>query len=313
MISRRLMVIVLVLLICPLPNLAAMGNPEISYFINGKAYAVVEGSLAEESTGKALPASSKGLRPRWYQGGSSAARPLLHVAAVQLQRDTKTKEDYLFEGMSGTQASKAVLNGQLDWAVVGRDLLLWEKEAGLRAETVAWDSLVVVVPSDLPVEAITLRRLAGVFAGQITNWSQLGGPDLAITPFAFSERSGSAGALRDLVLERTYGDDGRLTNRAILLDYDTEVYDRVGAQPGGIGVVPRSLDNVEAHFPIKFLKVDTIAPEPEEINSGRYPVARPLNFVTLGEPSDKARLVLDALLGERVQGALEGLKLLPVN
>jgi len=45
---------------------------------------------------------------------------------------------------------------------------------------VAIDSLVIVVNQANPVDALSIADLAAIYAGQITNWSQVGGPDLPI-------------------------------------------------------------------------------------------------------------------------------------
>ena len=46
-----------------------------------------------------------------------------------------------------------------------------------RSRVLALDALVVLVAPTNPVDAITLADLARVFAGEITNWQDLGGPD----------------------------------------------------------------------------------------------------------------------------------------
>lgn len=47
---------------------------------------------------------------------------------------------------------------------------------------VAVDSLVVVVNPSNPIQDVSMENLARIYAGDITNWSELGGPDLAIEP-----------------------------------------------------------------------------------------------------------------------------------
>jgi len=288
-----------------------MGVEETTFSVNGRGYVVSEGKLVEESSGR--PLAPRRVSQRWYQAGTGAARAVLHVAATQLQKDLKVSEDYLFEPMGTGPALRALLNRQADWVVVGRDLLTDERMLGYRSETVAWDALRVVVPRSLPVEDLTVRRLAALFTGEITNWRDAGGPDLPVLLGAYTERAGAAGTFRDLVLERIYGDDGRLPASAVRRDYEPEILAWIAAHPGAIGFVPFSLDSVELPAEVKVLAIDKIVAEESEILAGRYPLARPINFVTVGEAEGRARDILDRLLGERVQAALPGLRLVPVQ
>ena len=49
---------------------------------------------------------------------------------------------------------------------------------------VAIDGIAVAVHPDLQVEGITLQQLKQIYTGQITNWNQVGGPSLTITPIS---------------------------------------------------------------------------------------------------------------------------------
>jgi len=56
---------------------------------------------------------------------------------------------------------------------------------------IAVDSLVVIVHPENTVSSITIEQLAGVYSGQITNWSELGGADLPINVFDRQISSGT--------------------------------------------------------------------------------------------------------------------------
>ena len=57
---------------------------------------------------------------------------------------------------------------------------------------IALDSLVVIVNPDNPVQSISLKDLGGIYSGEITNWSQLGGADAPITVVGRQEDSGTS-------------------------------------------------------------------------------------------------------------------------
>src|SRR6056297_579003 len=65
---------------------------------------------------------------------------------------------------------------------------------------VALDGLLIITHQDNPIKSISLSEIAQVFAGQITNWSELGGPDMDITVYASADGSGALGTFDSLVL-----------------------------------------------------------------------------------------------------------------
>jgi phosphate transport system substrate-binding protein len=68
---------------------------------------------------------------------------------------------------------------------------------------IAVDSLVVIVNQDNPVTAIKLADLAKIFAGQMTNWSEIGGPDLPIQVITRKEGSGTLSVFQSKIYAGT--------------------------------------------------------------------------------------------------------------
>ena len=82
------------------------------------------------------------------------------------------------------------------------------REAGLgdmtganRSRVLALDAIVAVVASSNPVRGISPQRLAQVLAGEITNWEDLGGPDVPIDLHLPSDASGVGQAVVDQLLK----------------------------------------------------------------------------------------------------------------
>lgn len=69
-----------------------------------------------------------------------------------------------------------------------------------RSRVLALDALVPVVAPGNPVRSISPGDLAAVFAGQISNWSSLGGPDAPVTAYALDTSAGLAQAMEDLLM-----------------------------------------------------------------------------------------------------------------
>jgi phosphate transport system substrate-binding protein len=69
---------------------------------------------------------------------------------------------------------------------------------------IAVDSLVLITHPDNPVKSLTQAQVADIYAGRITNWSEVGGADLPILATTLPEGSGT----RSVFESRIFGDSG---------------------------------------------------------------------------------------------------------
>lgn len=104
-----------------------------------------------------------------------------------------------------------LLAGDADLVMAQRELRAGERSAaraaGLgdltqpgRSRVLALDALVPVVAPGNPVRRISLPQLADVFAGRITNWADLGGPDAPVSLHLPPAGSGLAQAVEDKLM-----------------------------------------------------------------------------------------------------------------
>jgi phosphate transport system substrate-binding protein len=80
---------------------------------------------------------------------------------------------------------RMLLNNKLDFAVSSRQLRDDEKQQGLIEKEVAFDSIAIAVNPKLELrkQGLTIDELKGIYTGQITNWTQFGGPNETIKPY----------------------------------------------------------------------------------------------------------------------------------
>ncbi len=99
-------------------------------------------------------------------------------------------------GGSGTGIA-ALLNGTTDLADASREMKDNEfetaKQKGVTPVVydVALDGIAVIVHPDNKIDNITIKQLSDIFTGKITNWKQLGGPDMLITLYGRENSSGT--------------------------------------------------------------------------------------------------------------------------
>lgn len=86
------------------------------------------------------------------------------------------------------------------------------------------------------VRGITLEQGKKIFTGQITNWKDLGGPDIEITPFSRNlEAGGTVDFFYEKVLEKQ-----PLAKSVVEVQDTTDSIRRVARTPGGIGYATAS-------------------------------------------------------------------------
>ncbi len=87
---------------------------------------------------------------------------------------------------------KMLLDGELSFAFNGRPLIDREysqarlRDMKLQQVPIAIDGIVIFGNNKIPTKGLSLDQVRNIFTGKITNWKQLGGQDLPITPVLLS-------------------------------------------------------------------------------------------------------------------------------
>jgi phosphate transport system substrate-binding protein len=183
-------------------------------------------------------------------------------------------------GTGSGNGAKSLITGRCSIACMSRFMKGKEFESAISNgvypvfHTVAMDGIAVVVNPGNPVNDLTVEQIRKIYNGQITNWSQVGGPNKGIVVVSRDSTSGTFEVFGDLVLQ---GD--HLTGGAERAASNPEVQNRVASTQAAIGYVGLGfLDGV------KPLAVNGIKPTLKTVGSGQYPIARPLFMVTDGYP-----------------------------
>ncbi|MHC5676890.1 PstS family phosphate ABC transporter substrate-binding protein [Nostoc sp.] len=127
-------------------------------------------------------------------GGSTAWASIRQLVDSQIQSDRPELQLHYLDPVNRSPGSSSgirmLLDGKLDFAQSSRSLTDQEqaiaKERGFTLEQrqVGMDGIAVVVNPSLNVSGLTVEQLQQIYLGQITNWNQVGGPNLPITPLS---------------------------------------------------------------------------------------------------------------------------------
>jgi phosphate transport system substrate-binding protein len=175
---------------------------------------------------------------------------------------------------------------------------------------VGFDGIAVVVNNENPIDQLDKGQLRGIFTGEITNWSEVGGPDEEITVLSRESSSGTFVYFQEVVLE---GED--FSQSAIRLQSNSPIVNSVQQDPWVIGYIGRGYaENAD----VKMVAVakegseDYALPTNENIISEKYLIARPLRFYSTGEKSEPVRQFLDWVKGEAGQAVVADKGYVPV-
>ncbi len=97
---------------------------------------------------------------------------------------------------------KNLLANQVQIAARSRTLRPDETQASIKLIPIAKDSVVVVGITNPYKGGLTLEQLKNIYQGKITNWSEVGGPDLPIKVMNRSPKSGTYDLFQDVVFAR---------------------------------------------------------------------------------------------------------------
>lgn len=249
-----------------------------------------------------LPGCSRGQRDTVTLAGSTAFQPFAE----------KLAEHYLaahpgaavnVQGGGSAVGIQAALSGAAQIGMA--DLVQLPREAeALTATVVARDGIAIVVHPRNSLADITADQAHEVFAGRITNWKDLGGPDAPIRVICREEGSGTRRSFDQLVLKGEH-----VSPVALFQNSNGTVREAVTSDPNSVGYVSIGLVNEK----VKALAWGGIAATNENVKNGTYPLARPVYFLTHGVQSPAVQRYIDFVLSPEGQGILEAEGLIPAK
>ena len=134
--------------------------------------------------------------------GSTALQPLAEAVANDYRTKYPQTSIIVQGGGSGTGLSQV----QAGAVNIGSADIFADQQDGINANKlddniVAVSGIVPIVNEELGIKDLTMQQLQQIFMGQITNWQEVGGPDLPITVINRAHGSGTRVAFEQTVLK----------------------------------------------------------------------------------------------------------------
>jgi len=247
--------------------------------------------------------------------GSDTMVNLIQILAEEYMAKTPGAAIAVLGGGSGTGITGLInqtcdiANSSREWKPKEIDQA-WDKGVTPRPFVVAVDGLSIVVNEKNPIGELTVAQVAALYRGEIKNWKTLGPYEKPVSLYGRQSNSGTYVFMQEFVLgNKNYSTDMKEMNgnaqiiEGVLQDEGAVGYVGVGYLFDGTGQVRKGL------------KVVKISKEPNgtgyvptdkaAVDSGDYPIARPLYMSTNGKPKGVAAAFLQWIVGPEGQAVVE--------
>jgi len=229
--------------------------------------------------------------------GSTTVQPLAEVLAEAFMAENP---DVTIEVQGGGSSVGVTSAGEGTVAIGNASRNVKESEfeefPDLQVYTIAYDGIAIVTNPDLELPSLSIDQVKAIFAGEITNYSEVGGADAEIIVVSREEGSGTRAAFEELVMES--GDtEAVISEDALLQQSNGQIRTTVSTTPNAIGYISFGFLDES----VNIVSIDGFEPSVANVKNGSYPVFRPLNMLTNGDPDPLAKAFLDFILSAEGQ------------
>jgi len=236
--------------------------------------------------------------------GGTAHIPVMKAAAKEIMTVSPGVVISIAGGGSGV-GIKQVGEGLVDIGNSGRKPTADEvAKYGLEMHQGAVDGVGIIVNPGNPVQNLRTDQIKAVYAGEMTNWKVLGGPDKPINLYTRDNASGTREVFWKKALEK-----GGISAKANFVASNGAMKTAIAQDPYGIGYV--SVGYIDRS--VTPVALDGVAPTLDNVKQGRYKVARGLFSNTKGEPRGLAKKFLTYLRSAQGQQLIVQNGFIPVQ
>jgi phosphate transport system substrate-binding protein len=243
------------------------------------------------------PETEENLSGQLQLAGSTTVQPLAELLATAFM-DKNAGVTIEVQGGGSSVGVTSAGEATVDIGMASRNVKDSEFEtfADLQVFVVAYDGIAVVTNPDLDLPSLSIDQVKAIFAGEFTNYSEVGGPDAAIVVVSREEASGTRAAFEELVMES--GDtEAVISEDALLQQSNGQIRTTVSTTPNAIGYLSFGFLDES----INTVAIDEVDPTVANVKNNTYPIFRPLNMLTNGAPGELAQAFLDFILGAEGQ------------
>ncbi len=181
-------------------------------------------------------------------------------------------------------------------------------------QPVCFDAFVFITHRDNPIDSLTVDQIRAIYAGEIKNWKDVGGPDKEIFAYQREPNSGSQTGMEKLVMQGTplsgaqpmWITDGMGDLVRRVGDYDNK--------ESSLGYTYKYyIDTLYRSEEIKTIAINGVEPTNENLRAGKYPfTTQYFGIIRAGDETQPGGLFLDWILTEEGQRCVRQAGYVPV-
>lgn len=173
-----------------------------------------------------------------------------------------------------------------------------EKGVELVYVPVGLEAFVFFVNENNPVDALTVQQIRGIYAGEYTNWAQLGGANRVINPVTRLSGSGSQSAMDAFMGDRPIARKSPFSITGASIGFSFRYY----------------MDGIVGNQAVKMLALNGVFPSKENIQNGTYPVIAQFYAIYRADnDNENIPVLIDWLLSEEGQRLVEESGYIPIQ
>jgi len=265
-------------------------------------------ALIAGAAGSALAASKETVPV----SGSTTVLPLAEGGAEVFNGQQSEYQVIVTGGGTGV-GMKNIAEGTSDISMASREVTADEiSQFGdkFQERLIGYDGIVIAVSMkiyDAGVTALTKDQVKKIYAGETSNWKELGGPDEEILVAAREMGSGTRDTFNEDIMEDKKAETPGVS---IVAGSNAEIRTALTGSNNAIGYLGFSYVEDGA---VGVIALDGVTPTSETIKDGSYELARKLYFYTFGEVSPGAQAFIDFMTGPDGQQVAEEYGFVPLE
>jgi phosphate transport system substrate-binding protein len=239
--------------------------------------------------------------------GSSTVSPIVSELGKKFEKlHSNVRVDVQTGGSSRGIAD--VRGGVVDIGLVSRALKA--DEADLKAYTIAMDGVCVILHKDNPVKELSDAQVVSIYTGKVTNWKDVGGNNAQIVVVNKAEGRSTL----ELFAHYYKIKNSEIKAHVVIGDNEQAVKTVVGnANAIGYVSIGTAEYNAKSGTPIKLLAVGGVEPTLQKVREGKFPLSRPLNVVTKGDPNPLVKTFIEFLCSSEANEVIKEQFFVPIK
>jgi phosphate transport system substrate-binding protein len=214
--------------------------------------------------------------------GSTGVMPLVAALATAYRERHPAAVVELGKGLGTKARLQALEDGKINIALASHGLVPEElNRRGLAVHEIAKVAVVFGVNAGVPVTNLSEAQICEIYAGRVTNWKALGGPDIAIATRTRPDSEVDAEVVREsLACLREL----KMPASVQVMPRSSDMAKELTATAGAIGMTTTTVVE-QSGGRIKALSLNGVSPSAENVERRIYVLTRDSFLVTKATPS----------------------------